>query len=184
MPVSRKRADDLSRTLTERVDMNDLRARSPRALTELARAFSAPLYRFVARMVGQEADAQDVVQQTFASVVDRIDGFEGGPDRLRSWVFTIAYRAAMDVLRGRRRALPLEGDVPAASADPIDLETPATDVRRAFVALSPQDQYVLTLKYQDDFSNPEIAEILGLTPNHVGVLLYRAKQNLRRAVLT
>ncbi len=162
--------------------MNDLRARRPAALAEMAQAVAAPLYRFVSRLVGQEADAQDVVQHTFTTVIARIDTFQGSADNLRSWVFTIAYRAAIDVLRGRRRAVPLEVDVAAEPAEPIDLETPPADIRRAFESLAPTDQYLLTLKYQDDFSNGDIASILGLTPNHVGVLLYRAKQNLRKAI--
>ena len=182
MPVRRSRTDELSETLVERLDMNDLRTRRPGALDEMARTFIGPLHRFVARLVGQEADAEDVVQQTFASVVSRIGAFHGDAAGLRSWVFTIAYRASIDVLRGRNRAVALEGDVADESAEPADLETPPAELRRAFATIEPQDQVLLTLKYQDDFSNPEIAGILAVSANHVGVLLYRARQNLRKAI--
>jgi RNA polymerase sigma factor (sigma-70 family) len=162
--------------------MNQLRARRPEALAEMAHAFAAPLFRFVSRLVGQHADAEDVVQQTFTSVVAKIDTFQGSADNLRSWVFTIAYRASMDVLRGRNRAVALEFDIAAQPAEPVDLETPPADLRRAFATLSATEQYLLTLKYQDEFSNREIADILGLTANHVGVLLCRVKQTLRKAI--
>jgi RNA polymerase sigma-70 factor (ECF subfamily) len=180
MRVSRSR-DDATRLLLERLDMNALLARRPEALAEMAQALSAPLYRFVSRLVGQEADAEDVVQQTFASAMGKLGEFRGSADDLRSWIFTIAYRAAMDVLRGRRRAVPLEPDAVVVD-EPVDLETAPADLRRAFATLSPAQQSLLTLKYQDGFSNPEIAEILGVTPNHAGVLLFRAKQTLRKAM--
>ncbi len=182
MPVRRSRTDELTGILEERHDMNELRTRRPGALDGLARTLAGPLHRFVARLVGQEADAEDVVQQTFASVVSKIGAFHGGPADLRSWVFTIAYRASMDVLRGRNRAVALEGDVVDEPSELVDLETPPAELRKAFATLEAHDQYVLTLKYQDDFSNPEIAGILGLSANHVGVLLYRARQNLRKAI--
>ena len=182
MPVRRLRADELTQVLEERLDMNDLRTRRPEALDGLARNFAGPLHRFVTRLVGQQADAEDVVQQTFAAVVSKIGAFRGGAGDLRSWVFTIAYRAAMDVHRGRNRAVALEEDVADEPAEPVDLETPPVELRKAFATLGSQDQYLLTLKYQDDFSNPEIAGILGLSANHVGVLLYRARQNLRKAL--
>lgn len=162
--------------------MNELKARRPEALARLAEAFSAPLYRFVSRLVGQEADAEDVVQHTFAAALGRIGAFTGDSAGLRSWIFTIAYRSAMDVLRGRRRTVPLEADPPADPSDPVDLETPRAELRQAFATLDDADQAILTLRFQDDFSNREIADILGVTPNHAGVLLFRAKQNLRKAI--
>ncbi len=145
-------------------------------------SYAPALYRFVSRLVGQEADAQDVLQQTFAAAIGSLGRFSGSTDNLRSWVFTIAYRASMDVLRGRRRVVPLEEIEIEAPAEPIDLETPPGDLRRAFTALEPGDQQILTLKYQDEFTNGEIAEVLGITTNHAGVLLYRAKQALRKAM--
>ena len=182
MPVSRMRTDELSRTLLERVDMTELKTRRPKALAEMARAFAKPLHRFVSRLVGRDADAEDVVQQTYASVIAKIDTFEGSADNLRCWVFTIAYRAAMDVLRHRGRDFPLEVDVPAQLSEPIDPDTSRSELARAFRTLTPSEQSLLTLKYQDDLSNLEIAEVLSATPNHVGVLVYRAKQSLRKAI--
>jgi RNA polymerase sigma-70 factor (ECF subfamily) len=152
------------------------------ASAETVASYAPTLYRFIARLVGQDADAEDVLQQTFAAAIGNLARFEGSEANLRSWVFTIAYRAAMDNLRGRRRVVPLDEIEIEAPAEPIDLETPPAELRRAFKALEPGDQQILTLKYQDDFSNGEISKVLGVTSNHAGVLLYRAKQNLRKAM--
>jgi len=162
--------------------MNQLRAKAPDALAEVARAFEPSLYRFALRIVRQDADAWDVVQQTLAAVVQKVDRFAGGPAELRSWVFTIAYRAAIDVVRGRHRAVPLVDDIAEELAEPVDLETEPADLRRAFATLDPTEQYLLTLKFQDGFSNLEIARIVGVSANHVGVLVFRAKQHLREAL--
>ncbi len=182
MSVSPKRAEDLTRELEARVPMNDLRERSPRAVNELVRVLAAPLHRFAARLTGSDADAEDVVQTVFARAIESADRFEGSHADLRAWFFTVAYRAGIDVLRARRRTVALEdGDAePADDRPPADLETTPAELRTAMKSLPERDQAVLTLKYQDDFSNAEIGRILGVDPNHVGVLLYRAKRNLRR----
>ena len=97
MPVRRSRTDELTGILEERLDMSDLRTRRPEALDGLGGTLAGPLHRFVTRLVGQEADTEDVVQQTFAAVVEKIGAFRGGAGDLRSWVFTIAYRASMAI---------------------------------------------------------------------------------------
>lgn len=169
-------------TSLEGIDMTALAARRPSALSDLAQAVAEPLYRFALRLTRHAADAEDVVQQTFASAFSSIDRFEGGTAGLRSWIFTIAYRAAMDVLRGRNRLVPVSEFAAEPASDPVDHETPAEDLRAAFERLAPQDQSLLTLKFQDGFSNTEIARMLGILPNHVGVLLFRAKHHLREAL--
>src|SRR5215467_1667495 len=110
MTVSRTAIPDQADLFLGRVDMNDLKSRLPGALTDLVNSFAPSLYRFVSRIVGQEADAEDVVQHTFTAIVAGIGRFEGGPAGLRSWVFSIAYRAAIDVLRGRNRAVALRDE--------------------------------------------------------------------------
>ena len=160
-------------------DMEGLRVH---ASPELIASYAPALYRFVARLVGQDADAEDVLQQTFAAAIGNLGRFQGSAEKLRSWVFTIAYRASMDVLRGRRRVVPLDEIEIEAPEEPIDLETPRAELKRAFEKLAPGDQQILTLKYQDGFDNGEVAKILAITTTHAGVLLYRAKQNLRKAL--
>ncbi len=159
--------------------MNALRGQ---ASSDLIASYAPALYRFVARLVGQDADAEDVLQQTFAAAIGNVGRFQGSAEKLRSWVFTIAYRAAMDNLRGRKRIVPLDEIEIEAPAEPVDLETPRAELKAAFESLAPGDQQILTLKFQDGFENAEIAKILAITPNHAGVLLFRAKQNLRKAM--
>ena len=159
--------------------MEGLRAGAP---SELIASFAPPLYRFIARLVGQDADAEDVLQQTFAAAIANVGRFQGSAEKLRSWVFTIAYRSAMSHLRGRKRVVPLDEIEIEAPEEPIDLETPRAELKKAFEKLVPGDQQILTLKFQDGFDNAEIAKILAVTPNHAGVLLFRAKQNLRKAM--
>ncbi len=183
MTVSLRRADDVSRDLEARFAMNDLRERRPAAVTELVRVLTPSLHRFVRRLVGQDADAEDVTQTVFVRTVQEAGKFVGTHDDLRRWIFTVAYRAAVDVLRGRRKIVPLDDRADAAPGpEPSDRAAEAADIRKALATLDPRDQAVLTLKYQDDFSNQEIARILDLEAGHVGVLVWRAKQNLRRAL--
>ncbi|MBI4563228.1 MAG: sigma-70 family RNA polymerase sigma factor [Planctomycetes bacterium] len=182
MSVNDREREPSERARDARFSMKDLKEGRPEALNEMIRTLTPPLYRFVSRMLNQAADVEDVLQTVFLKVLGGLNGFDGRRDRFRSWVFTIAYRASVDVLRERHRTELLRHDPPAGPPEPpLHHDLSPIQIRRALDSLHPDDRLLLTLRFQEGFSNRDIAEILGVTPNHAGVLLYRAKQNLRRA---
>ena len=74
-------------------------------LEKLVRAYTPPLLRYCTALLGSEADAQDAVQTTFVKAWlhrHRLRG--GGQDNERAWLYRIAYRTALDMLRAARRA--------------------------------------------------------------------------------
>ncbi|PWM55581.1 MAG: hypothetical protein DBX91_15850 [Subdoligranulum variabile] len=74
-------------------------------LERLVHAYTAPLLRYCTAMLGSEADAQDAVQAAFIKAWLRRGTLRGdGQDNERAWLYRIAYRTALDMLRTARRA--------------------------------------------------------------------------------
>ena len=74
-------------------------------LERLVHAYTAPLLRYCTALLGSEAEAQDAVQSTFIKAWLRRSTLRGGgQDNERAWLYRIAYRTALDMLRAARRA--------------------------------------------------------------------------------
>ena len=74
-------------------------------LEKLVRAYTAPLLRYCTALLGSEADAQDAVQTTFVKAWLRRHTLRGGgQDNERAWLYRIAYRTALDMLRAAKRS--------------------------------------------------------------------------------
>ncbi|EKC54877.1 RNA polymerase sigma-70 factor, ECF subfamily, partial [human gut metagenome] len=75
------------------------------AFDAVVEAWLRPLYWHVRRLVVVHEDAEDVVQESFVKAYDALDSFRGGAAELRVWLYRIATRTALSLLRRRRRGL-------------------------------------------------------------------------------
>ena len=80
-------------------------ARRNEAFDRLTAAMLRPLYWHIRRLVVVHEDAQDACQECFVKAYDGLEAFRGGADELRAWLYRIATRAALTLLRRRRRSL-------------------------------------------------------------------------------
>src|SRR5215471_10211546 len=86
------------------------------ALEELFRRYRQPAYRVAYRLLGNEADALDAVQEGFVKALTHLQGFQGRSS-FKTWLLRVVSNAALDLgrQRGRREAVPLDaannGDV-------------------------------------------------------------------------
>lgn len=109
-----------------------------------------------------------------------------------AWITTIASRYCIDVVRRRAKEAQLFGDEDvervehdsdATSAlDALAASERAEELKAAIASLPDKHRIPLVLAYYEDASYDEIGAALGITRNHVGVLLLRAKKALRRAM--
>src|SRR5690349_12710291 len=76
----------------------------------------ASLLRFAGRILGDEHQARDVVQETFVKLWTRPPEARG--DDLAPWLFTVCRHLSFDVLRREQRMVPLSPDAPMAAIDP------------------------------------------------------------------
>jgi RNA polymerase sigma-70 factor (ECF subfamily) len=150
-----------------------------------ARRYERELFTYVCRMLGDEARAQDVVQEAFLELC-RQSRHEIEP-KLAPWLYAVCRRRAIDTLRKEQRMSTLSADPPTSARPPAEL-LEVQDSARAVLAkvalLAPREQEVVRLKFLQQFTYREIAEVMGLTESHVGVLLHTALKSLRQSLLT
>lgn len=141
------------------------------------RVFSIAL-RF---LKGDRAAAQDVTQDVFVKVFRGAASFREDA-RLSTWLYRIAVNACVDELR-RRRRLVLFGDVPRRLqpvVDPGSSGELAAEVRAAVERLSPGLRIAVLLRYVDDLTYEEIADVLRIRTGTVASRLSRAHTILAR----
>lgn len=163
--------------------------------SDIVRQHGPLVWRTAYRLLSNDADASDCFQDTFVSAVEL-----SRQEPIRHWpavLKRIATARALERLRRRYRdaareqAMPIRCDVTGDSletlpdhqvSDPsqssLDCEI-ADHLRVALTQIDPVQAEVFCLSVLEDQSYREIADQLGITVNHVGVLLHRAKQHLQ-----
>jgi RNA polymerase sigma-70 factor (ECF subfamily) len=165
-----------------------LLAEAARGEPEAVRAFvdsiGPAVYGFVyARVGGDEATAEDLLQETLVEAIRSAAGFRGDAS-LRTWVCAIARRRLARHYEAERRQAVTESGLALLGALPADERRDDIERRdeivRALGKLPPIHRQVLVLKYLDDLPVIAIASEIGRTAVQVQSLLQRAREGLRR----
>lgn len=159
---------------------------SDEALSVLLERHSEALYRFSYQMTGNREDAEDVVQETIARVLTRVDTLHSG-SAFRTWLFRIARNLSIDTFRKRRKivSLPEEEEItsPALQEDGpqerIEVGEERRTVTEALGHLADSHQKVLMLREVEGLSYAEISQRLNVSQSAVETLLFRARRRLR-----
>ena len=143
------------------------------------------------RLLGRSTQAEDAAQEVFVRAYRSLDRYDAHQP-FAAWILSIAANHCVDLLRSRARDGKLfdefdtEIDVLDASApgalDTLVDEQRSAEIRDAIAALPDKYRLPIVLAYYNDANYDEIAHALGVTRNHVGVLLLRAKQLLRHSL--
>jgi RNA polymerase sigma-70 factor, ECF subfamily len=152
----------------------------------VVREYGPAVWRTACRLLTREADAADCFQNTFVSAVELAAG-----EPVRNWsavLKRLATARAIELLRARYRTavhscelpdeLPTDPTAPDPIAAAIGSEL-AEALRLALSTIDAQQAEVFCLICLEGLSNGGAAELLGITPNHAGVLLHRARAALR-----
>ena len=176
------------------ISLEALRAGDRAEFARLVDAYSAPIYRLGLRMLGNEQDAEDVLQNTFLSALTHLSSFEG-----RSSVLTWLYRIAVnEALMSLRRGKPEVNIDDTDSNDDMDNMLPTQFVDwgalpenvllsvegkhaldRAIQNLPENLRTVFLLRDIQELSIKDTADSLGLTESNVKIRLLRARLSLR-----
>lgn len=160
------------------------------AWADLYRQFAPAVFRFCRRAMPSREDAEDATSEVFLKVRGKLDQYDDSRP-FNAWLYRVAANQCWDLLRRRRVRQDLEtGDIetmPLEHPDPGQLERllverSATQVRKGLEQLPNRTRMALTLRYYADMSYDEIAETLGVRRAFVGVLLLRARHQLRRVL--
>lgn len=161
----------------------------------VAERYRASIYRYILRLVGEPARADDLTQETFLRVHQRIGGLRD-PAAVEAWLYRIATNLCYDGFRQREQRIPslplvsLRGEGGAALSDETALQPDhmleqsdmSGCVLRFLSDLPDPLREVLLLHDLQGFTGPEIADRLGLSIHNVKIRLHRARVRLRAAL--
>jgi len=167
------------------------------AFEQIVERYKKRVYGLALRILGRPADAEDVVQQTFITVLEHLASLRDG-DNLPKWILRVAANHALRILRYRRThpAYPLQtsdkddewSTVPHPEYiapwryDPQDIVQRAEIrelISKALEELDEKYRLVFALRDIEGFSTRETAEMLGITETNAKVRLLRARLFLR-----
>ncbi|HVY59124.1 MAG TPA: sigma-70 family RNA polymerase sigma factor [Xanthobacteraceae bacterium] len=141
------------------------------------------VYRFVLRLVGDPAAAEDLISEVFLDVWRQAGRFEGR-SAVSTWLLAIARFKALSALR-KRPGEELDEEAAAAIEDPADdpevvaqKKDKSEILRKCLTALSPEHREIIDLVYYHEKSVEEVAEIVGIPENTVKTRMFYARKKL------
>jgi RNA polymerase sigma-70 factor (ECF subfamily) len=182
------------RTTSEAMDearlarvLSQVRAGDADAWGELYQNFAPAIFRFCRRAMPTREDAEDATTEVFMKVRQKVDMYDSSRP-FTAWLYKAASNHCWDMLRRRRvrqdletedaEALPLEHPEPS-QLDRLQAEHASEEVRGGLAKLPDRARMALVLRYYAEMSYDEIAETMGVRRAFVGVLLLRARHQLR-----
>jgi RNA polymerase sigma-70 factor (ECF subfamily) len=169
-----------------------LRERDLELLTELVDRFQHRLVRYLLYLTGRWGYAEDLAQETWIRVLQRGRQYNGR-QRFDPWLFAIARNLAIDYLREKRKAvqtasLPEDHDavllLRSTGPSPFEAAARSQDAMRLagrLQILAPLYREALLLRFQEDMSLLEIAQVVGAPVTTVSSRIYRGLATLRSA---
>jgi RNA polymerase sigma-70 factor (ECF subfamily) len=177
-------------------DVARLRRGDLNALSELISRYQNRLYRYLLCIVRQPAEAEDLFQETWLRVVEKILSFDASRN-FDAWLFRLARNLAIDHLR---RVRPQSLDEPLANSwggetvadripskddTPLDHALAAerrTEIREAMAGLPMIYREVLTLRFEEEMKIEEIAQVIAVPISTAKSRLRRSLEQLRYAL--
>ena len=159
------------------------------ALIVIFDEYAPAIYKYLLRLGVESQEADQIVGDVFARLLEKITEGKGPHKNLRSYLFQIAYHLVVDQARDRQRIAPLEvadtvvrqevKPVQALAEERMLLDELSVAMDRE---LTEEQRNVLVLRFQEDFSLKETAEIIGKNINAVKALQNRGINRLRHAL--
>ena len=166
------------------------RAGDTQAWGDLYREFAPAIFRFCRRAMPTREDAEDATMEIFMKLRDKLVQYDSSRS-FAAWLYRVAANHCWDMLRRRKARhdkdtqdiedLPLEAPEPNQLEKLIEERT-SEEVRKALDKLGARARMALVMRYYSDMSYDEIADALGVRRPFVGVVLLRARHELRQAL--
>lgn len=153
------------------------------AFAKLYDIFVNPIYRYMYYRIGKH-DAEDLTELVFLKTWENIQKYYRGKHSFSSWLFRIAHNVVIDYYRSKRTEEELSEDTEDSRAQ----ESTMNNAKRHFneellgegmAQLKDHYRQILILKYVNDFSNEEIASIMGRSQAALRILQFRALKSLK-----
>ena len=166
------------------------RAGDAEAWGDLYREYAPAIFRFCRTALPIREDAEDATMEIFMKLRDKLSQYDE-TRAFSAWLYKVAANHCWDLLRRRKIRQDKETEdlenVPLVHPDPSQLDRmieqkSSEEVRRALDKLGSRARMALVMRYYSDMSYDEIADALGVRRAFVGVVLLRARHELRQAL--
>lgn len=166
------------------------------AFEELINRYKNSIFGIVYRIIGQYQEAEDVCQEVFIIVYEKLYQFDPGR-KFAPWINRIAINTSISNIRKKKKVITLafeesmynQNDVPYSVSYKDDPELMfeekelEQEINAAIQALPDSYREVIILRYRLDLSNQEIADTLSISRENVEVKIHRARKALRNILL-
>lgn len=173
----------------QRVIDDDLVARAIKgdvdAFGDLYERHMMSIYRYVYYRIGEVREAEDLTETIFVKAWRSLRSFKLGKASFRTWIFRVARNSLIDHFRTYKEELELPEDAALRSPFPqpeeeiIEMEK-SEQIAQAIQRLNPHYQEILTLRFINEMSHEEAAQVMGKSAGAVRVLQYRALKALQQ----
>jgi RNA polymerase sigma-70 factor (ECF subfamily) len=164
------------------------RMMSEDALVMIFDRYASALYKYAFRLCGDPVTADQIVGDVFAKLLDQLSSGNGPTTHLRSYLYETTYHLIVDEARYSQRRVPLEvadwiqqgtDSALLRLEDRIILEQVVHAIRND---LTNDQRHVIILRFLEEFSLRETANIMGISVDHVKVIQNRAIAALRKSL--
>jgi RNA polymerase sigma-70 factor (ECF subfamily) len=178
---------------TENPDQQALLERAsraePAALGEVYDQYADRIYAYIYRRVGQAEVAEDLTGQVFMRMLEAIRRGQGWRSSFSGWLYRIAHNLVIDYYRRRGRVTLIDIDeatpIRATEGDPVRSTESLLNreqLRAALFQLTEEQAQVIALRFMEERSIAEVADLMDKTEGAIKALQYRAVLALRRVM--
>lgn len=148
-----------------------------------------PIYRFIAIKVGTKQEAEDLAHEVFMSAWQKLPNFKSQGFPFSSWLYKIARNRVIDHYRTTKSNVSIDEDITIseslfATEEGAEVEFDLTQsislIKTAMLELTGQQREVITMRFVEDLSPQEIAEILNKREGTIRIIQHRAITKLKK----
>jgi RNA polymerase sigma factor (sigma-70 family) len=163
-----------------------LATQDARYFTQLYRRYANKVYGKCISILKNDAEARDAMQDIFVKIMLNLGNF-GEKSQFSTWVYSITYNYCIDAIRKRKKEKTMFSEdierAPDVAAEEVPdqflMEMDVKNLKVVLEALPDSDRLILIMKYHDDMSIRDIAEILQKTESAVKMKIKRAKEKAK-----
>ncbi|MEI6221994.1 MAG: sigma-70 family RNA polymerase sigma factor [bacterium] len=157
------------------------------AFVELYDRYFPKLHAYVQyKIYTNSTECEDITSEIMIKTSDNLDKFDPKKGHFAAWFFTLANNHIRDYLRKKKPTIVSLDDVEyhLSSKENVQKELEEKEQRKilsqALSKLPQQEQDIIALKYGSEYNSTEIANITGLSPENIRVIVFRTLQKIRK----
>ncbi|WP_053954979.1 sigma-70 family RNA polymerase sigma factor [Inediibacterium massiliense] len=158
-------------------------------LADIFEAYYKRVYNYIYYRVHCPHTTEDLTSQVFEKVMLKINTYSQSESPFEVWLFAIAKNVINDYFRSikKRKLFSLDGIKELISGEKtpermVLIEETNDELFKILNLLSPRERNIVALKFGGNLKNKEIANILDITENNVGIILYRTMKKLKKEI--